>query len=122
MFMTVAFWVVKGLNLLFLAGVGVILVVAYSKSKGVYDEYIEPLDEEKFKMKKYLHVGLYLSEAFPLRKFAFSKMSESEQAANAEALVGKNAVSGFLAAMNAAPEDIKELQNKVDVLLAKKEG
>ncbi len=76
MFMTVAFWVVKGFNLLFLAGVGLILVVAYSKSKGVYDEYIEPLDEEKFKMKKYLPVGLYLSEAFPLRKFAFSKMSE----------------------------------------------
>ncbi len=34
---------------------------------------------------------------------AFAQMSESEKAANAEALVGKNAMSGFLAVMNAAP-------------------
>ncbi|WP_243125957.1 hypothetical protein [Blautia producta] len=32
---------------------------------------------------------------------AFSGLSESEKAANAEALVGKNAMSGFLALMNA---------------------
>lgn len=31
-------------------------------------------------------------------RVAFSQMSESEKAANAEALVGKNAMSGFLAA------------------------
>ncbi|HBV83429.1 MAG TPA: phage tail tape measure protein [Lachnospiraceae bacterium] len=47
-------------------------------------------------------------------RFAFSKMSESEQAANAEALVGKNAVSGFLAAMNAAPEDINKLRGAIE--------
>jgi len=34
---------------------------------------------------------------------AFAQISKSEKAANAEALVGKNAMSGFLTVMNAAP-------------------
>ena len=33
---------------------------------------------------------------------AFAGMTEAEKANNAEALVGKNAMSGFLALMNAA--------------------
>ncbi|MBO4456932.1 MAG: phage tail tape measure protein [Butyrivibrio sp.] len=44
---------------------------------------------------------------------AFSKMSESEQAANAEALVGKNAMSGFLAIMNAGEGDINKLSGAI---------
>ena len=44
---------------------------------------------------------------------AFSQMSESEQAANAEALVGKNAMSGFRAVMNAAPGDIEKLNGAI---------
>lgn len=46
-------------------------------------------------------------------RVAFSQMSESEQAANAEALVGKNAMSGFLALMNAAPADINKLSDAI---------
>lgn len=34
-------------------------------------------------------------------------MTEAEKANNAEALVGKNAMSGFLALMNAAPGILK---------------
>lgn len=45
---------------------------------------------------------------------AFSGLSESEKAQTAEALVGKNAMSGFLALMNAAPEDIDKLSNAID--------
>lgn len=44
---------------------------------------------------------------------AFAQMSESERAANAEALVGKNAMSGFLAVMNAAPADIEKLHGAI---------
>ena len=44
---------------------------------------------------------------------AFSQLSESEQASAAQALVGKNAMSGFLALMNAAPGDIDKLQNAI---------
>ena len=44
---------------------------------------------------------------------AFSQMSESEKAANAQALVGKNAMSGFLALMNAAPADIEKLNTAI---------
>lgn len=44
----------------------------------------------------------------------FSQMTESEAAATAEALVGKNAMSGFLAVMNAAPADIEKLNNAVN--------
>lgn len=45
---------------------------------------------------------------------AFNQMSESEKAANAEALVGKNAMSGFLAVMNAAPSDIEKLNSAIN--------
>ena len=44
---------------------------------------------------------------------AFSKMTESEKAAAAETLVGKNAMSGFLALMNAAPGDIEKLEKAI---------
>lgn len=46
-------------------------------------------------------------------RVAFGKMSESEKAANAQALVGKNAMSGFLALMNAAPADIEKLNSAI---------
>ena len=45
---------------------------------------------------------------------AFSQLSESEQAAAAEALVGKNAMSGFLALMNAGDADIEKLTSSID--------
>ena len=44
---------------------------------------------------------------------AFSRMTESEKAAAAETLVGKNAMSGFLALMNAAPGDIEKLESAI---------
>lgn len=47
-------------------------------------------------------------------RVAFAQMSESERAANAEALVGKNAMSGFLAVMNAAPADIEKLNSAIN--------
>ena len=45
---------------------------------------------------------------------AFAGMTEAEKANNAEALVGKNAMSGFLALMNAAPEDINKVSGAVN--------
>lgn len=54
-----------------------------------------------------------LNEILADCRVAFSQMSESEKAANAEALVGKNAMSGFLAVMNAAPADIEKLNNAI---------
>ncbi len=44
---------------------------------------------------------------------AFSQLSESEQAAAAEALVGKNTMSGFLALMNAGEGDIEKLSSAI---------
>lgn len=49
---------------------------------------------------------------------AFSQMTAAEQVANAEALVGKNAMSGFLAVMNAAPGDVE----KLNAAIANSEG
>ena len=46
-------------------------------------------------------------------RVAFSKLSESEQAAAAETLVGKTAMSAFLALMNAAPADIQKLESAI---------
>ncbi len=45
---------------------------------------------------------------------AFSKLTESEKASAAEALVGKTAMSGFLALMNAGEGDIVKLENAID--------
>ena len=44
---------------------------------------------------------------------AFAKLSESEKAQAAEMLVGKNAMSGFLALMNAGEEDITKLSEAI---------
>lgn len=55
-----------------------------------------------------------LSDILADCRTAFSGLSESEKAQAAEALVGKNAMSGFLALMNVAPEDIDKLSNAID--------
>ena len=47
-------------------------------------------------------------------RMAFGGMAEAEKANNAETLVGKNAMSGFLALMNAAPEDIAKVSGAVN--------
>ena len=44
---------------------------------------------------------------------AFSRLSESEKANTASALVGKNAMSGFLALMNASQSDVDKLSNAI---------
>lgn len=54
-----------------------------------------------------------LSDILADCRVAFSGLSESEKAASAETLVGKNAMSGFLALMNAAPADIEKLSGAI---------
>ena len=54
-----------------------------------------------------------LSDILADCRVAFSGLSESEQASAAQALVGKNAMSGFLALMNAAPTDIDKLSGAI---------
>ncbi len=54
-----------------------------------------------------------LSDILADCRVAFAGLSESEQAAAAEALVGKNAMSGFLALMNAAPADIEKMSGAI---------
>lgn len=54
-----------------------------------------------------------LSDILADCRLAFSGLSESEQAAAAESLVGKNAMSGFLALMNAGEGDINKLSSAI---------
>ena len=54
-----------------------------------------------------------LSDILADCRVAFSGLTESEQAAAAETLVGKNAMSGFLALMNTAPADIDKLSSAI---------
>ena len=54
-----------------------------------------------------------LSDILADCRAAFSKLSESEKANAAESLVGKNAMSGFLALMNAGENDIAKLSNAI---------
>ena len=55
-----------------------------------------------------------LSDILADCRTAFSGLSESEKAAAAESLVGKNAMSGFLALMNAGEGDIAKLSGAID--------
>ena len=54
-----------------------------------------------------------LSDILADCRVAFDQMSESEKASAAQSLVGKNAMSGFLALMNAAPADIDKLSGAI---------
>jgi TP901 family phage tail tape measure protein len=54
-----------------------------------------------------------LSDILADCRSAFSQMTESEAAAAAETLVDKNAMSGFLALMKAAPADIDKLSSAI---------
>lgn len=54
-----------------------------------------------------------LTEIMTDLRLAFSHMTEAEQVANAELLVGKQAMSGFLAIMNAAPSDVDKLTQSI---------
>lgn len=55
-----------------------------------------------------------LSDILADCRTAFSGLPESEKAAAAESLVGKNAMSGFLALMNAGEGDIAKLSGAID--------
>lgn len=55
-----------------------------------------------------------LSDILADCRVAFSGLSESEKAAAAESMVGKNAMSGFLALMNAGEGDIAKLSGAID--------
>lgn len=55
-----------------------------------------------------------LSDILADCRAAFAGLSESEKAAAAESLVGKNAMSGFLALMNAGEGDIAKLSGAID--------
>ena len=55
-----------------------------------------------------------LSDILADCRTAFSGLSESEKAAAAESLVGKNAMSGFLALMNAGEADIEKISSAID--------
>lgn len=55
-----------------------------------------------------------LSDILEDCRVAFGGLTESEKAQAAESLVGKNAMNGFLALMNAAPADIEKLSGAID--------
>lgn len=54
-----------------------------------------------------------LSDILADLRTAFDSMSESEKAANAENIAGKIAMSGFLALVSAAPEDVDKLSSAI---------
>lgn len=55
-----------------------------------------------------------LSDILADLRGAFSKLTESEKSANAETLGGRYAMSGLLALVNAAPEDIGKLSGAIN--------
>ncbi len=55
-----------------------------------------------------------LSDILADCRTAFAGLTESEKASAAESLVGKNAMSGFLALMNASDADVEKLSGAID--------
>ena len=55
-----------------------------------------------------------LSDILADCRTAFAGLTESEKASAAESLVGKNAMSGFLALMNASDTDVEKLSGAID--------
>lgn len=55
-----------------------------------------------------------LSDILEDCRSAFSRLSESEKASNAQTIAGTNAMSGFLALMNAAPTDVQKLSGAIE--------
>lgn len=54
-----------------------------------------------------------LSDILADLRIAFSQLSESERSSQAEAIAGKNAMSGFLALVGAAPADVEKLSGAI---------
>lgn len=54
------------------------------------------------------------SQTVEVLREQFSKMTEEEQAMNAESIAGKTAMSGLLAIVNASDKDYKKLTNSID--------
>lgn len=46
----------------------VAVFIVYKKAGKTYDEYLAPLDEEEFKYKKYMPIGMYLSQKVDITK------------------------------------------------------
>lgn len=52
--------------------VGLTMLIAFTKSKGVYSEHIDVLDKKNFELKNYLPIGLYLNENInPIKKMPY---------------------------------------------------
>lgn len=43
-----------------------VMLIAWRGSRGAYDDYLQPLDEKQFPTKKYLGIGLWLMQRFPI--------------------------------------------------------
>ncbi|MCD7904985.1 MAG: type II secretion system F family protein [Clostridiales bacterium] len=54
---------------IFLAAVLILIFIISRKTKGVYDEYLSPLDEKEFGFKNYLNYGLYLCSLINIGRF-----------------------------------------------------
>lgn len=55
-----------------------------------------------------------LSDILADLRTAFGQMTDSEKAANAENIAGKNALSGFLALVETAPSDVEKLSKAIE--------
>jgi tight adherence protein C len=52
----------------FVAVFGGVFLIAFSKSKGVYDEYTETINKNEYMFKDFMPIGLWLNERIDLRK------------------------------------------------------
>lgn len=65
----IGFMITKVLLAVIMAICAVILLRVSKKTEGVYDEYLAPLDEKEFKLKKYLNYGMYIGSVVNIERF-----------------------------------------------------
>lgn len=96
----------------------------YAAIMGIGSDYVEGMTKEEFKAAAARYLGIDATKAVNLTNEQYEKLchavgeelittGKAEQAAAAATIFGKNAMSGMLAIVNAAPEDYEKLKNAV---------
>lgn len=70
----IGFLITKVILVIIMAICAVMILNIGKKTKGVYDDYLAPLDDNEFKMKKYLNYGLYLGSVVDMERFMPAKL------------------------------------------------